>query len=281
VYLHANRLLQDTIDASKVHNWLFADAVVARFDSTPDLEGKCAVTSTLLTMLKKSELSEETWTGLQPNQIQQIIRKFFSVFFSDNEEQSQKAQVWITEAAKIGSIKPIVSAEVNSISDTLKLKRVLPFVTTILDPATNRAISDKIMRSDTSYKGLTENVQTVIEIKYGRVYAKASLLQLLNETTVQNIEPYKSILQVCVDQQQLFEESDAEKLIDDKFTPILGQEFPHAIFACEQLLRLEQIPESKHSLLRTLVGRIRVPDDDDRKNEHAQILKQLKGRLKK
>ncbi len=281
VYFHGNKLLKDIIDHYQVYNWPFTDHVINRFESIPETEGKNAIADTLLLMLKKTECIEGNWKSLQPNQIKLVIKKFFSELFSNDQEKSQKAANWIYEVGSIVLIKPFIKEEVNSISDPLKLKGVLPLVSTILGRSVNSAISDAIIRSDTSYKKLSENVETVVKIKYGRVYARTSLLKLLDETKLQKIDPYKSVLQVCIDQQQIFKVTHIEKMIDDKFVPILGHEFPHAIFACEQLIRVKRIPESKHSLLRTLVGRIRIPTDDSDRDIHKQILSKLKKRLKK
>ena len=89
------------------------------------------------------------------------------------------------------------------------------------------------------------------------------------------------MLRVCVDNKELFDDNAIEQMIDEKIVPIImSQEFPHAILACRELIRLKTIPKSKHNLLATAIERIHIPDGDRKKDDEAVLValrKSLEG----
>jgi len=277
ICLHANRSLQEIIDIFEVYDWLFADSVTKRFDSMPDFSGKKEIAQTLLKMLKKTKHNKEGWKGLNQEQVNTIIDKFLSILFSGNDENSKEAENWFTAILKMRSIKPILGERIGSLTDITQLKEALTLVDKFQDEQLTLRVVETILNSDLTYAGLVGNVQKITQIADSSLYIRKSLLKLLGQIRIGQLDTYKAVVQASVEYQGIFDDNDIEILVD-KLARLLAQDYPDNIFACEQLNKLQNIPSSKRDSLKYPVSLANIPNDEN-SQQNEKILNDLRKKI--
>jgi len=268
------------VDFFKPFTWPFAQKVIDRLNNVSDFAVKDPIASVLVRMIQKTvDDGGGKMKGLEKGQITKIVSQFVGFLVSADDDGAKKAMEWLSRASEAELARPIIEGAFEAMSDQTKVRKVLPLVGDSISEKTRGTMIRTLVQSNTDYEKLSSNVKTGLSLPNGAPHVKDGLRQLLAQTTIKNIDNLESVLRVCVDNQELFNGDAIEQMIDDKVVPILSQEFPHAILACKELMRLKTIPKSKHALLATVVGRIRVPDGDQKKDGEA-VLAKLKERFK-
>ncbi len=270
ICLYINKTYQEIINHFKSYNWHFALAVIQRFSSLSDFDHKTEIAHTLIQMsLKTNERG-----GLDENQINQTIEFFFQTFFLDDEQQSREAKKWISAIIRSDFIKGFVKTRVEIIDQPEQQRKIIGLALSLGDKKLGQDIISSIIKSANNYEQLKKRVNQIKRYKNSpKILESALLIVLLNDISTKEIDYYKDVIRVCVENQKLFSKTNIGKIIN-KLRPLLASDNnEEQLFGVKMVEQLKVIPENKKSLLKTLLSEIKFKGKRNKKLLQSVIRK--------
>jgi hypothetical protein len=256
--------------------WTFADEVVSYVPHLQDSESRLEAALLCAEMIKRTVKSGDRWFGVQIDGCKQTL-DFLLKAFKDGNSRIDDALAEIVR-------HPLGREAFQNLAPTMDknvIRNTLPSLSKAEVLGIDQTMANALLQWKGNKEEMTQDINLVQKLANGRELAANSLEIALEKSQVRDLNSYKGLLSLSVEQQDLFSETRIVKLIDNKIFPLLSGEYPEADFGVDLLLGLKEIPQENRETLIPLLKRMKSVTPAEKSDDFKKKLTQLEKRLRR
>jgi hypothetical protein len=269
IYLYVNENYFEIVNYYEVYDWPFSQNVINKFVNLP-WEHKKKLAKTLNLMLLKTTNEN----GLKKDQINSILDQYLNLIRTVPNEEIEETVKWLMEIKENEYIKGHLKERLNSISNPAEQMKYLEILKEMDKELLEESVTNII--THTSCENLTKIVDDLKE-KIETIVVKKALKNRLNKLTTDN-EEYVCYIEYLLDKDKILKLSkEFIGLIIIKVKPLLASDKKEKqVSALRLLSRIEEIPQKKKNLVKTLLEAINYKNFLD---EEKRVLEKVKKKV--
>ncbi|MCK4688638.1 MAG: hypothetical protein KAT66_10945, partial [Candidatus Lokiarchaeota archaeon] len=256
-------------------NWPFANSIIDRFTSISDFKLKQNITDVIYIMLKKTKMKNQELIGLKKGQIETSIDMLFSLYFSNDPNETKLGSDVISNTLKLKVIRPFIEHSIRNNGSVNQQNQLLKLANNIDNHELITSISTSILLTASNSSELMTNMKsisnTLANYKY---YKKSIIIKSLKKLTYKNMAFFKDYINFVIIHQDTLNKDNIGKVID-KLEPLFAKgDVELKKYIVDILYSLKKYPKYKRTKVKKMFNSYKFEEFEYNK-KMKNILKEM------